>query len=284
MVGWHDVSERVGLEARLSLETGELRFTTSVGEVTERPLGLLASSGLLLESNPPIATEALRRTVTRIYRRIDDARILEIQSLPTNSDAGVKFDITVVLPHHALGSDWQHEYPKTTGHYHTVLPGRDVPSPDCYQVIHGRGLILLQEIVGKRVKAYTLALEPGTTAVLPPQYAHITINTGDEPLVFSNVCVRQPHLNYDDIYRFGGGAYYFVRSGNSAAVRPNDHYCSSLQVESLARVRPESSALEQLGISSGVPIYHCIRNPAVTQMLCFPDRSLDTINAALRYE
>jgi oxalate decarboxylase/phosphoglucose isomerase-like protein (cupin superfamily) len=195
------------MSARLNTENGELHFDCPVGRKTDRPLDTPAQAGVLRPGRA--AREGSRNVVARIYRLINDASVLACQGLPAGeTERGLKFDVTVILPLTAV-PEMAPECPKTIGHLHSRLDGSRYASPDFYQVVHGRGLLLLQSFDNLQVSPYVVEVRAGDAVLIPPWLAHISVNIGAEPFAFS-ICVRRPHLDYSIITRRRGAAFYVL--------------------------------------------------------------------------
>jgi len=119
--------------------------------------------------------------------------------------AGIRYDITVIPPGDLCG-----EYVKTLGHYHSRSPA-GVEYPEVYEVLMGTAWYLLQD----RGCTDVVAMEAcsGDQVVIPPGYAHITINPGRETLIMSNLVAEANESEYDPIVRCRGGAFYAMTSG-----------------------------------------------------------------------
>jgi glucose-6-phosphate isomerase len=83
------------------------------------------------------------------------------------------------------------EFFMTKGHYHTVSG-----TAETYLCVRGSGFMLMKTADGR------WAAEPmaaGRMVYVPPQWAHRSVNTGDEPLI--SYCVYPAHAghNYGDI-------------------------------------------------------------------------------------
>lgn len=83
------------------------------------------------------------------------------------------------------------EYHMTKGHYHV---NRD--APEVYLTIRGKGKLLLQTREGD-FKA--LDMSPGHFNYIPGEWAHRTVNVGDEPLVFFAVWPEDAGYDYGTI-------------------------------------------------------------------------------------
>ncbi len=65
---------------------------------------------------------------------------------------------------------------------------------------------------------------PGDTVVIPPDYGHVTINAGEEPLVMANLVESGFASLYGDFRNLNGAAYYGLLSGGEVDFRPNPRY------------------------------------------------------------
>lgn len=273
-----DLSARLGVPSAIDDATGEIEFGVPVVNPTERSMDELIALDVRYQRNASLRACAL--PAARMYRLINDAAVLEAQGLNRDETfRGVKFDVTV-LPR--PDADSGSELPKTVGHYHTPVSGFRLASPDLYQVAHGHARILLQSPIHDGPRSFFVDLQPGEAVLIPPQFGHVTINIGHSALAFANVCVRQPHLDYEPYFRHRGGTYYFVRGEHNTvqAVR-NPAYSANSGV-SMLRLAPVRRALADLGLSASKPIYGCITDAApILAALCEPDGYEDLFNAVL---
>jgi len=74
----------------------------------------------------------------------------------------------------------------TKGHFHTT------DGDEVYLTISGQGLMLLQTREGE---AQVIEMTPASLCYVPTRWAHRTINTGHENLVF--LCVWPPKIDTD---------------------------------------------------------------------------------------
>lgn len=281
---WTNITDALGVGARLNRANGEVQFDCPVGAQTNRSLASLAESGVLLLDTSD--NRNFGNIVTRIYRLINDEAVLAYQGLPADeTERGLKFDVTVILPLAAV-PEIAPEYPKTIGHLHTRLPGSRHASPDFYQVVHGQGALVLQEFDNDQVIAHIVEVKAGDAVLIPPWLAHISVNTGPEPLVFSNICVRRPHLDYESITQCRGGAFYVVSrlDGSGYDLVLNQAYkARGFAVSPPAIVEPNIRTLNTLGVSRGEPIYACLESSApVLDSLINPDTYVDLFKQTLR--
>ncbi len=150
------------------------------------------------------------------------------------------------------------EYIKTWGHHQICADG--VQCPEVYGVLHGRGLLLLQqqeeapeEPVGRVRLADVRWIEAlaGQKVVVPAAYGLVIVNLGVEPFVLSNLVAARAwpvHLVYDALH---GAAYYVSERDGEMAAEPNRRYA-----EPLPPVR-EDTPIEapELGVEAEVPLY-----------------------------
>jgi len=97
------------------------------------------------------------------------------------SDRGLSFGITRIYPGRV-----GREYHMTKGHFHTT------DGDEIYVVMRGRGLLLLQTRGGE---AQAVDMVPGSMCYVPGGWAHRTVNTGDDELVF--LSIWPPNIGHD---------------------------------------------------------------------------------------
>lgn len=103
---------------------------------------------------------------------------------------------TTVLHPGAVGG----EYFFTKGHQH-------VPAsfPEIYFVCSGEGALVLADLRGEATEATQVPLAAGTVVYVNGAYAHRTVNTGEENLVFFSAWLTDTDHDYDTITRRGFG-------------------------------------------------------------------------------
>lgn len=102
----------------------------------------------------------------------EDSLVYEFYEMDFPEDAGdLLFGTSIVYPG-KVGN----EYFMTKGHFHEVLETAEV-----YYCLKGEGVLMMENPEGEYdVEQFT----PGDAVYVPKRYAHRTINTGKEPLVF----------------------------------------------------------------------------------------------------
>lgn len=187
-------------------------------------------------------------------------------------ESGLKYDITVINPGH-----WGKQFPTTTGHYHLPLgveENKTTASPDFYQLIHREALAILQKETPHGTEVKILHPKPREWMLFPPEYAHSIINIGDDPAVFTNICVRVPHLNYEPVLDHRGMAYYVLQDEiNGFRLERNSNYSTVLPAVD-SRCEFTISTLE--GIPHDEPFFNLLRRRlSALQFLTYPDNFPD---------
>lgn len=120
----------------------------------------------------------------------------------------VQYELTLVLPH-ALGS----ECSKTLGHIHNAGYRRTKTFPEIFEVLAGTAYFLVYTLSPKKRDASRcgwVKAEQGEQIIMPPNVFHLSINAGDEPLVFADVISKRAHGIYDEVRGTHGAPYWFT--------------------------------------------------------------------------
>lgn len=113
------------------------------------------------------------------------------------------------------------EFNKSSGQYHPVVPPNTKATPEAYTVLHGTGHFMLQhasppyEVIDDVV---LMEVNAGETFIVPPDYGHLQINVGSEPLIFSYAVMDGMSGVYDP-FKNKGGAMYYEMSGDTGLDR-----------------------------------------------------------------
>jgi glucose-6-phosphate isomerase len=127
-----------------------------------------------------------------VERLLADDPLLYRVYLTPGSGADARWNVGVSVIEPGRVGD---EYFMTKGHYHL-----DEAAPEVYTTLSGAGQLLLQTRGGE---AKTLAMTPGAVNYIPGEWAHRTVNTGDEPLVFLAVWPSDAGYDYGTIAERG---------------------------------------------------------------------------------
>lgn len=180
----------------------------------EKPLRIeLRGEELLVDgkAHPRSARTVTQMKDTLMTKFPEDIEDFEVYYMYRDvyKDNDVRYDITVI-PFRPLGD----EYPKTHGHYHPRAEDGHT-YPEVYQVHNGKALFILQR--RKRdgsVDVTMVDAKKGDVVLLPPDHGHVTINSGKEVLILSNLVYDRFGSLYDDYKKNNGAAYYYVKGGS----------------------------------------------------------------------
>lgn len=182
---------------------------------------------------------------------------------------GLRFDLTV-LRAGRIG----HEPVKTFGHAHPPAPGGDVSYPELYQVLHGQAWILLQRQQGEMTELFAIPAGPGDLVLIPPGFAHATVNGGDGPLVLANWVCGSFASDYEGVRARRGMAFYRLAD----RWEPNPRYPRPV----LYRAAPTPAGL--LGLKPGEPVYAWgVRQPERLGFLSRPAEQPEPWREAVRW-
>lgn len=102
------------------------------------------------------------------------------------------------------------EYFMTRGHFHVRRDRGEV-----YYTQSGEGILLLESRSGE---VQSVEMKPGICAFIPPDWAHRSINTGTEKLVFVWVCEADAGHDYGEIMSKGMRSLVVEREGKPAVI------------------------------------------------------------------
>ena len=125
-------------------------------------------------------------------------------------ESDLAFGTTIMEPGQIAG-----EYFMTRGHYHERKE-----CGEAYYTQSGEGLLLLESRTGE---IRTVEMKPGVCAFIPPDWAHRSINTGKEKLVFVWFCATDAGHDYGEILTRGMRKIVVERDG-SRIVADNPNY------------------------------------------------------------
>ncbi len=246
-----------GLDVDLETGTGELCFGDGV-EFEK----LALRSGRELEPVLRDPASATARTAYLMWRGVHQTENRELLAAHA-----LRYDLTVTLP-----GTWGDEYAKTAGHLHEACPRSGIPFCEIYEVVHGRAIFMLQraEVANpasnavQDIRVFTARV--GDKLLIPPAYAHITVNVGDEPLVVADLISTQSQNLYGSLKQCRGMACYVLQEADAPHLVPNVRYVSAALpvLESLS----DSS---EFFIPEDVPLYQMLRrNPEQMKFLNHP--------------
>jgi len=107
------------------------------------------------------------------------------------------------------------EYYMTKGHFHKIKDTAEV-----YLTLKGSGKLVMQT---PEQKSKVLDMQKGSISYIPPYWAHRTVNTGDEPLIFFGVYRGDAGHNYGIIEKKGMTTLVLEKNGE-VVLEGNPHY------------------------------------------------------------
>ena len=135
-----------------------------------------------------------------------DATLYEVYEVSRPAVVGELTSGVTVLHPGRVGS----EYYMTKGHFHAVLE-----TGEAYFTLHGQGLMVMENPEGDwSVEAFT----PGRLIYVPPRWAHRSVNTGQEALVFLWVYPANAGHDYGTIEHQGFRKLVVASAGGPSVV------------------------------------------------------------------
>ncbi len=187
----------------------------------------------------------------------------------------LRFDITFLRPG-TVGD----EFIKTAGHYHPLKKDQKVTYPEVYEVLNGQAHYLFQRC-GKDFDiiedVILVKANAGQKVIVPPNYGHVTINPGPEPLVMSNWVAGDFASTYEGIKKMGGASYFEVDEGGAEFFTPNIRYTKILPIREM-----KAREMPKLGLIWKKPMYlSCLEDPNKFRFLTHPEEFLEEFNQGL---
>jgi glucose-6-phosphate isomerase, archaeal len=137
-----------------------------------------------------------------------DALVYEVFQWDVPPVIGELFVCTTILQPGRVGD----EYFMTKGHFHQRRDRGEV-----YYGLSGRGSVLMM----KDDRVESVPIGPREVAYVPPFWAHRTVNTGDEPLVFLAVYPGDAGHDYGSIETSGFAGLLVDRNGEPTLIANN---------------------------------------------------------------
>ena len=146
---------------------------------------------------------------------------------------------------------------------HSAPEATGVAYSEIYEFWHGRGLVYMQDRATPDVEdVIVVEAGPGDKVVIPPGWAHATVNLGDGPMAFGAVYALEAQLLYEPLRKLQGTAHYVLADGT---LEPNPRYRS---VPPARRAVPHE--IPEHGIGHGRPALS--GEPALLDLVSRPER------------
>jgi glucose-6-phosphate isomerase len=241
------IAAPIDADADLSVLAG-LPLALSAGRI-QPGAGVVAEEDLVrrLADMRAVVADGVGRHGRRIeYRMLNGVQRSEDAQL---ADLPLRYELTAML-----GRPVGWEAAKTLGHVHVCPPGVPVGYPEVVEVLHGMAGFLIQDLADgpdgpQSRRAWLVRAGPGDWVILPPDLAHVTIDLGAGPLVFSDVIDRRARGIYAGVAAARGFGWYVAADGG---LRPNPRYARPPRLE-------EVSAADWSG-PAPAPLYRYFRD------------------------
>lgn len=183
---------------------------------------------------------------------------LDKKDKKTMEENNLRYDITIIPPME-LGK----EFVKTAGHYHPFVPGTKITYPEVYEVLDGEAHYLLQKKENDKITDVVLvSAGKNEKVIIPPGYAHVTINPSKNVLKMANWVASNFSSVYEHIKKMHGAAYFETTTG----FIKNENYKYLPEIRFL---KPKE--YKNVGLIKNKNMYYIIRdNPKLLGFLTAP--------------
>lgn len=114
----------------------------------------------------------------------------------------------------------------------------------------------------------------GETIIIPPLYGHASINIGNGPMIFNNVCTLENKSDYSLVQRHHGMPWYVIKENGQLKFVKNPSYKMHIPEPRMMRVKEN----EEYGILFNNPVYHeFLKRPQVFSFLENPIGKVENI-------
>ena len=141
---------------------------------------------------------------------------------------------------------------RSQGHIHKKSPLSGSSTPEVYEIWSGEAIIYMQEYAEDNPgRCYAVYAKPGDVVIVPPDWAHATINANPEkPMSFGAWCDHEYGFDYEGVRKHDGIAWFPVfDKDNKITWQQNNKYIDS----KLICKKPDD--YKQFGIEANIPIY-----------------------------
>ena len=265
-----DLKSSAGLPIFLD-DSAQREFTFGENLIVERVKARTATElrGVLLEEPGVPEDTSLYLMYDGIYREKDRALIKRSR---------LRYDLTLIFPG-TIGT----EYIKTAGHYHSLSRDTIHSYPELYEVLYGTLHFILQKR-GKennQIEDAVLAIsERGERIVVPPDYGHVAVNPGNEPLVLANWIADECTSDYKTMREYRGGVYYEKKSNGSYRLIENRHY---KKIPPLRKIKTDKERASIFNFQD-IPLLYDIllERPHTLNWLLDPKDAMDRFEAYMK--
>ena len=183
---------------------------------------------------------------------------------------GLRYDITQFAPL-TLGI----EFNKTFGHTHSPVPGSGLSYTEIYEVLEGEVCFLFQKFNREKSQQdkiediFAVRCLAGDKYIIPPGYAHISVNPTEKKTVLANWLAVASQQDYQEIKEMKGAGYYAIKPASRRGESQRDKSENGLNINwiknqnysSVPKLRfVQPNNLSQFGISQDQPMYHLVNS------------------------
>jgi oxalate decarboxylase/phosphoglucose isomerase-like protein (cupin superfamily) len=166
-------------------ETGALDHPDNI-VVEDAPVRRLKDMPGFFPESPMSPESTLYHMYNGVYR--DDHRAVF-------DEHRIRYEYTMLLPLTVGG-----ECNKAHGHVHVHRGGLPKGMPEAYEVLYGTGAFLLFTLNAQgEASVIVLNTKPGDRFIIPPQYYHLSVNTGTEPFIFGDLISMDTKGDYREL-------------------------------------------------------------------------------------
>lgn len=120
--------------------------------------------------------------------------------------AGIKYEYTI-LPALMING----ECLKAHGHIHGISPITKTNFIEVYEVLDGKGCFQLFKLEEDTCEVVIIEVKPGDFIVVPPNYYHLSINTGDTPFNFGDLIATSASSDYSVLKDYYGAPFFCMK-------------------------------------------------------------------------
>lgn len=140
---------------------------------------------------------------------------------------------------------------RSQGHIHSVSSSCGTSTPELYEIWEGSAIIYMQKTAKDNPeKCYAVYAEAGDVVLVPPKWAHCTINANPlENMTFGAWCVRDYGFDYEDVRKHKGVAWFpILDEDNKIHWVHNSNYIEGELVEKSPRNYTEFNLQKDVAI------------------------------------
>lgn len=121
-------------------------------------------------------------------------------------DQHIKYEFTILLNKSING-----ECIKAHGHIHGINPIRKARHVEAYEILYGKGYFELFTYKGDDLHVVMIEVKQGDYLMIPPDYYHLSINTGDVPFIFGDLIVEGAGSEYGYLKEKNGAPLFAMK-------------------------------------------------------------------------